>query len=619
MAVFLLITFLFTALIFRLFYIEVIDSSRLQAMALDQWTRDVKLQGDRGVIYDRNGIVLADTESTYTVYARPNSVKDKPSTAAVLSRVLGVDYETLLGKMNTKVSELTVSKLVKKTEMQAIKESGVTGVYFSQNVKRVYPYGDFLSQILGFTNIDGMGQAGLEAYYNDYLKGVNGYILTETDLVGRELDSNTTYYVPGTAGNSLYLTIDQRIQSFAEQAVRSAYLQYNAKATSCLIMNAKTGAILAMAEAPSFDLNNPPRDNVAELFQKSKSTLISNVYEPGSTFKILTAAIGLETGSISRNYNLYCPGYRIVDGQRIKCWRTIGHGSETFDKGVQNSCNCLFMDIAEKVGTNRFYDYLDRFGMTSKTGIDMSGEASGLTIKKENVKTVDLARMGFGQAIAVTAIELVAAAASVINGGVKVRPHILDRAEDLNGLITYQTYKDNGARVISEATSAAMREILEGVVAEGGGKNAQVAGYRIGGKTGTAQKYANGAIAQGKYVSTFLGFAPADDPEYIALFLVDEPQGSVYYGSMVAAPYMSEVFSKIFAYEGRKPSYSAEELPNFRLPDFTAMTVTDAIAELKRLGIYYELSGEGDRIKTQFPVAGAETNANGIVLIELGS
>ncbi|NCA92587.1 stage V sporulation protein D, partial [bacterium] len=421
---------MFVAIIAKLIYTQIANAESLQIMALDQWTRDVPITGERRDIFDKNGTLLADTDTLYTVYARPVSITNKEYTANVLAKVLSKNKENLLSKINSKVSEITVSKKVTKEQMVALTKSGVTGVYFSQNLNRKYIYGDFMTQILGFVNVDGMGQSGVEAYYNDYLKGVDGYVLTETDLVGREIDSNVTRYIAGKKGNSVYLTLDYAISSIVENAVSAAYQKYNATNASCIVMNVKTGEIVAMAQKPSYDLNDLPRDDIGLLFERSKSLLVSSVYEPGSTFKILTAAIGLESGVIDTDYHFYCPGYKIVDGKKIKCWKTTGHGSQDFVKGVQNSCNVLFMDTALKIGAERFYEEIEKFGLNSKTGIDMSGEASGLVISKEAVKTVDLARMGFGQAIAVTPIELLTACAAVVNGGKLMKPYIVDKIVD---------------------------------------------------------------------------------------------------------------------------------------------------------------------------------------------
>ncbi|MFA5449578.1 MAG: penicillin-binding transpeptidase domain-containing protein [Clostridia bacterium] len=610
-----LVAFLFAALIGRLIYIEAVKSDELMARALDQWMRDVPLEAERGHIYDINGVLLADSRTVYTVYVRPNAVKNKQETAAALSEVLELDYQTVLGKVQSRRSEMTIVKGVEKEAMLALLESEASGIYYSQNIERVYPYGDFMTQVLGFTNFDSNGQAGIEMRYNDYLKSVNGYILTETDLVGRELKSNVTRYVAGVAGNDIYLTLDYNIQAFAESAVAEAKAKHNAKSVSVVVMNINTGEVLAMAEAPSFDLNNVPRDDVAKLFSHSKSSLVSNVFEPGSTFKILTAAIGLDTGAVSRDYRFFCPGYHIVDGQRIKCWKTTGHGSLSFDEGVHKSCNILFMNTALKIGSETFYEKLYDFGIMTRTGIDIAGEASGLSIPLASVKSVDLARIGFGQAIAVTPIELVRAAAAVLNGGVMVTPYVVDRAVSSSGEIIYKNSPTLKSGVISEKTSSDMREILEGVVTQGGGKSAGVAGYRIGGKTGTAQKYENGIIARGKYVSTFVGFAPADKPEYIAMIIVDEPQGA-YYGSLVAAPYIGDVFAKIFAYKGIAPSaYVKKE--EFAMPDIRGLTVIEAARILRGKNIFYETAGEGSIVNSQLPAPGSMVTEDVIALINL--
>ncbi len=617
MAVIALITFLFVAVMGKLVYIQIINSNNLQIKALDQWTRDIPVVGERGDIFDRNGTLLADTYTTYTLYVRPVAVKDKYHTSLAISEVLKLNREKLFVKMLSKVSEITVAKKVTKEEMTDIINFGdVTGVYFSPNITRYYPYGDFMTQLMGFTNIDGVGQSGVEAFYNDYLEGKNGYILTQTDLVGRELDSQQTQYIQGKKGDSVYLTIDYYIQQFAENAVQNAYIKHDAKAERGILMNVKTGEILAMAQRPSFDLNDVPRDNVVELFENSRSLLVNNVYEPGSTFKILTTAMGLDYGVIDREHTLHCPGYRIVDGQRIRCWKTIGHGSLTFDEGVQNSCNCLFMDMAQKIGAEKFYKGIEYFGLTKKTGVDISGETSGLVIPYEEVKVVDLARMGFGQAIAMSPIELVNASASVVNGGKLMTPYILERVERDKKTI-FQNYPIVKNNTIAKDTSEEIREILELVVSDGSGRQAGVNGYRIGGKTGTAQKYENGIIAQGKYLSTFLGYAPAEDPEYMALFMVDEPGGGVYYGSIVAAPYVGDIFKNIFDYK-KIPPTNIESKEHFAMPLLEGMTVTQAKNKLYNMGMYYEVAGEGDKVVNQIPIENSFVTTDNIVLIELG-
>ncbi len=611
-----LIAFLFTVILFRLFYVEVVMQTTLKKRALDQWTRDVAITGARGLILDKNGEVLVSNATTYTVYVRPISVSDDEKTASALASVLGVNYEKLLDKLKRKVSEVTVAKNVSSEDISRLRNTeGVDGVYYAQNIKRVYTFGEFLTQILGFTNVDGKGQSGLELYYDDVLTGKDGYILTETDLVGRELSSNTTSFVYGESGSSLYLTIDAEIQTMAENAVRAAYEEYSPLRVSCIIMDPSDGSILAMAETPSYDLNAVPRDNVAELFALSKSSSISSVYEPGSTFKILTAAIGLDSGKISRDYSLYCPGYRIVNGQKIKCWRTIGHGSESFDEGVENSCNCLFMDIASKVGVETFYDYLGRFSVNGKTGIDISGEGKGLLISESTVKNVDLARIGFGQAIAVTPIGLISAVAAAINGGIKVTPHFMKKIVSADGITTEVAPPVTGERIIKESTSATLRDVLVGVVSDGSGRNAAIEGYEIGGKTGTAQKYENGAIARGKYVSSFIGFIGKETASYLTLFIVDEPEGYVYYGSLVAAPYVKNIFEGIINYENI-PGAVAPTVSTVVMPYLEDMPLTEAVATLDALGLKYEIDGDGGVVTGQFPIENSTVKQGAVILIK---
>ncbi len=603
-----LITFCFAAVFFQIINLQFVKAEELQFRALDQWTRDVPLQGERGSIYDSAGRLLAGCETVYTVYVRPNATSDKNKTARFLSALFGIDENYLKNKFLSGVSEVTIKKNVSKEKILRIQESKLDGIYFAQNIKRKYVYSDFLSSVIGFTNIDCRGQAGIEAYYDRYLTGKDGSILTEADLVGREISDSQTYYLPGEKGCDVYLTIDYGIQNFLQNAVTEAKNTHQAKSVSCIMLNAQTGSIVGLARSPSVDLNNLPRNDLETLMYLSKNTLVCDVYEPGSTFKILTSAIGLETGVYSEKSAVYCPGYRMIDGQRIKCWKTIGHGQQNFRKGVQNSCNCLFMDIALKVGTGTMYEYFEKFGVNEKTGVDISGEGKGLTIAKEKVKNVDLARMGFGQAIAVTPLELVTACCSVVNGGELLRPYIVDRIVDNCGKEVFKGERLVRRKVISESTSAQMRDILESVVTEGGGKNAQVAGYRIGGKTGTAQKYENGRIAQGKYVSTFVGFAPADDPKYIMLFIVDEPSGGTYYGSLVAAPYVGRAYAEIFNYLGIPPS-DIEPEETIVMPEVIGLSPVEADKIMSEAGLYYEyLDKGGSTITYQIPAPGSEVS-----------
>lgn len=543
----LLAVFLFTLIFAKLIHVMLVDGKSLQVKALDQWTRDLPNDAPRGQILDRNGVVLAGTATRYNLYVRPNSATDKEGLAQCLAEVFGYDKDKVLEKISKKVSEVTVATKVTKEQMSALFDMGFDGLYYSEDNFRYYPYGDFMTQVLGFTGADGNGQTGLEAYYDKYLTGINGYILTETDLVGREIEGGENYYLPSISGLNLTTTLDSRVQEIVEGAVEKAVSLYNPKAVACLVMDYTNGEIISLAEYPSFDLNNVPRNDLEKLFSSSKSMLVSSVYEPGSTFKILTAAAALDTGAMNTAKRFYCPGFRMVDGKRIRCWKTKGHGSIDFGEGVESSCNCVFMDSALAMGTDKFYTYLKNFGLRTKTGVDMTGETSGIFISQNLVKTVDLARIGFGQAVAVTPIGMMTACSAVVNGGKKVTPHLVKGFADEKGNKIDDAFViEEKNTVVSGDTSATMRELLSRVVSHGSGKGAGVNGYSIAGKTGTAQKYENGGIAQGKYISSFLGFSLEAGAPYGVLMIVDEPKGYVYYGSLVAAPLVGDIFRSVF-------------------------------------------------------------------------
>lgn len=605
-----------------MFVVMVVDGSELQAKAVSQWMRDVPTEAARGRILDRNGVVLADTATRYNIYVRPNATGDKEGVARLLAEVFGYDYQATLDKISVQTSEVTVARGATKEQLDALYASGLSGIYYGEDNLRYYPFGDFMTQVLGFTGFDGNGQTGLEAYYDKYLAGTDGMILTNTDLVGRELEGGGSYYVPAVAGMDVVTTLDATIQRIAEGALRTAEARFSPKAAACVVMNYRTGEILALAEYPSFDLNDVPRDDLEKLFGYSKSSVVSSVYEPGSTFKILTAAAALDTGSVSVTDRYYCSGTRVVDGQKIRCWKAKGHGSISFAEGVEQSCNCVFMDSALAMGTDVFYDYLSSFGLADKTGVDITGETSGIFISRGNVKSVDLARIGFGQAVAVTPIGMLAAASSVVNGGTLVTPHLLNYVSDpYSGTTAGGDFGTRGTTV-SASTSETMRTLLENVVKNGSGKSAYVPGYRIAGKTGTAQKYENGHIAQGKYISSFLGFSLEEEAPYAVLLLVDEPQGYMYYGSLVAAPLVGEVFSGIFAYLGVEAEFTGEEAEvigdPFELDDYTGMSVQQAKAKLAALGLHVETDGDGGTVTGQFPAAGAAVDGRNTVLLLTG-
>ena len=607
---------LFCALSVRLAFIQLIQGKDLQSKAAEQWYRDLPLEAARGEIRDKNGVVLAESKDVYTIYVRPNAV-DSAKASVVLGEKLGLDVQKLKEKIDSSgVSEITVMRNVDAAVAESIRDYRLEGVYFTLDKKRSYPFGERMAQILGFTNIDNEGQNGLEGYYNDFLRGVDGAALTASDIKGKELGEAATY-LPSVPGCDLTLTVDTKIQAFAEDAVRSAYTEWGAKNAYMIVMDVNTGGITAMAAAPSYDNNEPPRDDMPLLNALSKNKMIVDVYEPGSTFKIFTTAAALEAGAVSESDRFFCPGYRIVDGQRIKCWRTIGHGSQDLSEGVMNSCNCVFMDLAGRLGVDRFYEYLRAFGFGSKTGVDFYGESKGLLMNQSSVKTVDLARIGFGQAVAVTPLQLITGVCAAVNGGLLYEPYFVSSITDVSGKTVYERNPVTVRRVISEETSDVMRKLLTRVVAEGGGSKAGVKGYAIGGKTGTAQKYADGAIAQGKYVSSFIGFAPADDPRYAVLMIVDEPSGYTYYGSIVAAPYAGRTFSRIFEYLSVPPSQS-ESVAYTVMPELTGMTAADVKAALKSAALNFETACEGETVVSTVPAAGEKLPEGDVVLVRFG-
>ncbi len=613
-AIALLVTFFFCLLAGRLFWLQVVKSDGLKSLAFDQWTRDLPFTADRGDILDVNGQVLASSVTLYTMYCRPNDVENAEEIADYAADLLDIDKTLLLTRLKKKgVSETRLCRKITREEKLMIEAQDFHGIYFTADSARYYNSGDFLTQLLGFTDIDNRGQSGLELYYDKYLTGTNGYSYTETDLIGRELEDGDTYYVSPVKGMNMRLTIDYTVQAVAEKAVHDACARYDAKGVSCVMLNANTGAVLAMAQAPSYDLNDIPRDDVNALMENSALFAVTDMYEPGSTFKILTSAIGIETGVIKNSY--YCGGSCTVDGQRIRCWRSIGHGSQDFRHGVYNSCNCVFVDVALSAGVNNMYDYFEKFGLGSKTGIDFYGESSGMLIPRASVKNVDLARIGFGQAVAVTPVQLAAAVASCINGGYLYRPYIVEEIVDQEGNLAYRGGSYVRNTTVSASTCETLKDYLYGVVDEGSGKNAAVPGYKIGGKTGTAQKYENGAIAAGKYISSFVGFTQINGDDIVCLFLVDEPQGYAYYGSIVAAPYVGQIFSSLFSYYGI-PAQGEAAQEKVVMPDITDMTLTEAAATLKKAGIDYAYAGEG-RVSYQIPLAGAEINKDTLAYFAL--
>ena len=621
LALILLVSFIFCVLLIRLGVVQLIDGAWLQSKAQDQWTRDLPLKAERGKIYDSTGSSLAVSYTTYNIYTRAREIENPKETATYLSNLLGLTYQSVYNKVTNKnQSEFLIKMQVEEELARDIIDKNIKGVYLSQNTKRYYPYGDLLTQILGFTTIDNIGQAGIELYYNDLLKGTDGKSLVQADITGQELENTLSYYIPSIPGCDITLTIDAKIQLIVEQALNKVMEEQQAKSTTAIIMKANTGEIVAMSTKPSFDLNDVPRNDPSVLLENVKNKAVVDVYEPGSTFKILTMAATLEENTANDNSRFYCGGSTTVDGERIKCWRSIGHGSQTLSEGLANSCNCVFVDLALRLGTDTFYNYFSAFGLGQKTGIEISGESAGIIMNKDSAKRVDLARMGFGQAIAVTPLQLITAVCSAVNGGTLYEPYLIKQIVSPDGKIIEENYATPVRQVVSASTSKTLNAMLEGVVSKTG-KYTFVPGYEIGGKTGTSQKYENGSIARGKYVSSFIGTYPASNPEYVLLLLVDEPGTGAYYGSVVASPYAKEIFSGMFEYlniEPDDPTLASAEVATVTMPDLINKTLTEAVTTLVSLGLNYEIDGEGLTITNQLPPAGTKVKVTDTVVICAG-
>lgn len=538
----------------RLFYVQVIWGEDLQEKAIDQWTREIPVIASRGKIVDTNGVVLADNDDTYTVFVRKRAVSSIEQLAEVLSICLDIEYQSVINRLTKTVSsEVTIKKQVKKEQITKLLQQNLSGVYYSRDNSRVYPYNEFLTSVLGFTSTDGKGQSGLELYYDKYLSGIDGEILYETDIVGVEINGGKASYKPATDGLNLKLTIDYDVQQLCETAMEEAMQVHQAKSAQMIVIDPTSGAVRGLSIKPSFDLNDIPRDDLTALNALGRNGLVCDIYEPGSTFKVLTAAANIEE-YLQGNKKAFSPQhiynssrYRYIDGQKVKCWSDHKNGKHsclTLQGGLNNSCNPIFVDIAMSLGKETIYKYINLFNYGSVTGVDFGGEAQGMVLPVSVVQNVDLARIAFGQTIAVTGLQLASATAAAINGGNYYAPYLVSEIYDNNGIVAQKMQPKIKNKVISEKASKILNEMLEQVVSQGSGKQAYIEGYKVAGKTGTAQKYENGIIAHGKYVSSFVGYFPSNNPKYLALVIIDEPVGQ-YYGSTVAAPYAKQVFEGI--------------------------------------------------------------------------
>ena len=611
---------LFLLVIGRLWQLTVLESESLTRRGVSQWTKEGIVTARRGTITDRNNNVLALSATSYMVCADPRLVEDPELFVKTLSEVLplGESAKTRL-KDNTKGSVILkrqvtrdVVDTIRKLKQEADPKAGLAAITFDEDSRRWYPYGQTLAQVLGLTNVDSLGQSGLETQYESVLAGVEGSYLRQVDARNRVLAGSESWYVPSQQGNTLKLTIDATIQQIAEKAMRECLEVNQAESVTCLISDVRTGAILAMCMKPDYDPNEPPREDVSALTELMRITAISDVYEPGSTFKILTAAAALDSGVTNPEDQFYCSAKVTVDGDTIRCWGAA-HGAETMAEGLMNSCNPVFVELALRMGTENFYRYLTAFGLGKRTGIDLPGESAGILIGSRYVKTVDLARIGFGQSVAVTPVQLMMAANAAINGGKLMKPYLVSEIQSTSGEVLQRYNPTVVASPIRPETSETLRGLLERVVSEGGGKNARIAGYRIGGKTGTAQVYKEGRIVRDVHIGSFYGFAPADDPLISILVIVNEAHVPVDYGGTTAAPFAKQVLGDVLQYMQIKP-YPDENTLNVVVPDITGLTLSAARRKLAGEGLELMDDGVSQTVLEQLPPPGSTLPTGGHVM-----
>lgn len=542
----------------RLVYLMVFDAEYYQEKAKSLHEREREIKAARGEIIDRNGTVLATNKTVCTISVIHSQIKEPERVIKELSSILGLEEEIVRKRVEKVSSMERIKTNVEKEVGDKIRNLELDGVKVDEDFKRYYPFEELASKVLGFTGGDNQGIIGLEVGYENELKGQNGMILTTTDARGIELDGVAEDRIEPRAGNTLQISLDYNIQMYAQQMAEKVMEEKQAEKVAILLMNPKNGEILAMVNVPEFNLNEPfvlntegsenltPEEKQDALNQMWRNGCINDTYEPGSTFKIITSSACLEEGVVKLDDRFHCPGYKMVEDRKIRCHKVGGHGSETFVQGIQNSCNPVFIEIGLRLGTDDFYKYFEQFGLMGETGVDLPGEASTIMHKKENVGQVELATMSFGQSFQVTPVQMAATVSSLINGGYRVTPHFGVQVLDAKGKKIETLHEGRGKRIVSEETSKTMQKLLESVVSEGSGKNAYVEGYSIGGKTATSQTLPRSA---NKYISSFIGFAPAQDPQILGMCVIYDPQG-IYYGGTIAAPVIGDIFENIFPYLG---------------------------------------------------------------------
>ena len=542
----------------RLVYLMVFCSEYYGQKAEDLHERERDIKAARGRIIDATGKILATNKSVCTISVIHSQIDEPEKVIAALQKELGLTEEEVRKRVEKVSSIERVKTNVDKETGDRIRAYGLSGIKVDEDYKRYYPLDTMASTVLGFTGADNQGILGLEVKYDSYLQGTSGKILTLTDARGIEIENAGDTRLEPVNGYDLYISMDSNIQQYCEQAAEKAYIKKQADEVSVIVMNPQNGEIMAMVNYPEFNLNEPftlieemgadgteSADKKQELLNRMwRNPCISDTYEPGSTFKIITAAAALEEGVVSLTDQFYCPGYKLVEDRRIRCAKTSGHGAETFETGIMNSCNPVFIELGERLGVENYYKYFKQFGLTQKTGIDLPGEAATIMHKQENVGPVELATISFGQSFQITPIQLVTTVSSIINGGTRITPHFGVEVRETDGTLVETFSYDKREEICSGETSETMQYLLEKVVSEGGGKNAKIEGYAIGGKTATSQTLPR---SEHRYISSFLGFAPADDPKVLVIAIINNPKGT-YYGGLIAAPVVKEIMENILPY-----------------------------------------------------------------------
>ena len=635
---------LFLGLTFRTGYLQIVKGDWLSTEALDQQTREIPIEPKRGTIYDRNMKEVAVSVTKYTVWCKPVEVKDKEVAAKEVAKILGKEYEDVYKSVSKKNMALVkIQRWIDDDKATQIREAKIPGIWVAEDNQRSYPYGNFAPYVIGHTTNDSQGIAGVEMKYDKKLKGTAGKLIIGTDASGREIPQGTEKYFEPVQGNGVVLTIDEVIQHYVEKAAQKGYELNNAKRVSILAMDPKTGDVLAMASKPDYDPNDSrtpiypyyqdeldkysEKDKLKGYYQMWRNPLVSDTYEPGSTFKLVTSVAGLEEGVVKESDKFVCTGHVTVGKRNLKCWRSYNpHGEQTFVQGVQNSCNPVFVDVGQRLGVDKMYNYIEGFGFMDKTGIDLPGEAKGITYNKKNVGPVELATMSFGQSISVTPVQLVTAISAMANDGKLMQPRVVKAYTDNKGNITETIEPKVVRQVISEETSDRIMKIAESVVSQGSGKAAYLPGYRVGGKTGTAQKVIDGVYAQGKYICSFMGIAPTDDPQIVVLAIVDEPNGpNGAFGSTTAGPIVKEVLQDSLKYLGVKPIYTEEEKAKFEkpkvvVPDVRNLAIEDATKVLEEANLHANLDTDieiekGTKITDMFPAPGVKVAEGSTIMI----